>query len=157
MSQSTDRTATDIQFAARSTELPGRAEVARWVRTARQGVAGALCVRFVDEPEGRDLNRRFRGVDRATNVLSFPVDAMPPGLPPLLGDVVVCAPIVEAEARAQGKAPAAHYAHMIVHGVLHLRGYDHQQCDAAKVMEALERELLGSLGFADPYAGKDRE
>lgn len=148
---------TEIQFAVRSAELPVESEVAHWVRIAREGTPGALCVRFVDAGEARELNRTYRGLDRATNVLSFPAESMPPELPPLLGDIVVCAPVVEAEARAQGKRPVAHYAHMIVHGVLHLRGFDHERCAEAAAMEGRERALLTVLGFDDPYPGEHLE
>lgn len=110
-----------------------------------------LCVRIVGADEGRALNARYRGRDAATNVLSFPCD---PGVAelPLLGDLVLCVDVVAAEARAQGKAEADHYRHLIVHGVLHLLGYDHVSDDDAQVMEAAETAILAGLGIADPYA-----
>jgi len=114
-----------------------------------------ICLRIVDEAEGRALNRQWRGKDYATNVLSFPGSA-PPGLPEgsasaLMGDVVLCAPVVAREAAAQGKALAHHWAHLIVHGVLHLRGFDHIEQPSAARMEQREREILAGLGISDPY------
>ena len=115
-----------------------------------------LAIRIVDDKEGRSMNHHYRGKDYATNVLSFPAE-LPEGLPegvklPLLGDLVICAPVVAREAREQGKALAAHYAHMTVHGVLHLLGWDHDDEREAECMEQLEREILASLGVEDPYA-----
>ena len=108
-------------------------------------------IRVVDEAEGRELNRRYRGMDKATNVLSFPFQA-PAGIDSQhLGDLVICAPVVEREAREQRKSLRDHCAHLVVHGVLHLRGYDHQDEREAEEMEALERRILQQLGIADPY------
>lgn len=114
-----------------------------------------ICVRVVDEAEGRALNLQWRGKDYATNVLSFP-GSVPPGLPAgsvpeLMGDVVVCAPVVAREAQARDKALAHHWAHLIVHGVLHLRGFDHIEQPSASLMEQREREILAGLGISDPY------
>ncbi|WP_043769115.1 rRNA maturation RNase YbeY [Algiphilus aromaticivorans] len=114
------------------------------------GAEGALCLRVVDADESRALNHRFRGKNRPTNVLSFPA-ASPLVEEPELGDIVLCAPVIAAEAAEQGKSPRAHWAHMVVHGVLHLRGHDHIDDDEARVMEAAERRILAGLGFADPY------
>ena len=108
-------------------------------------------IRLVDEAESRQLNRDYRGKDRPTNVLSFPFEAPPEVLTPLLGDLVICAPVVVREAREQGKPADAHWAHMLVHGVLHLLGYDHLEPAEADEMEALERDILAGLGFPDPY------
>jgi probable rRNA maturation factor len=106
----------------------------------------------VDEAEGRELNRQYRHKDYATNVLSFPAD-LPPELGlPLLGDVILCAPVVAREAQAQGKSLDAHYAHLTVHGVLHLLGYDHETISDARTMEGLEVQILDSMGIPDPYA-----
>jgi probable rRNA maturation factor len=106
---------------------------------------------LVDEPESRALNERYRGKDRPTNVLSFPAE-LPEELDiPLLGDIVICAPLVAEEASSQGKPVEAHWAHLVVHGVLHLLGHDHQLESEAREMEALEVELLASLGFPNPY------
>lgn len=121
------------------------------LQVARRRRASELAVRLVDSAEGRELNRQYRGRDYATNVLSFPAD-LPPGLRlPLLGDLIICAPVVAREAAEQGKPLRSHYAHMTVHGVLHLLGYDHMADAEAERMEALERRALAGLGIADPY------
>ena len=119
----------------------------RWVQASCERSA-QVTVRFVDGDEGRALNAAYRGKDYATNVLSFPYEAEPV----VSGDLAVCLPVVLKEAAAQGKTPAAHFAHLIVHGMLHLQGYDHETGaeDAAR-MEAKEREILGRLGYPDPY------
>ncbi|MFC4487820.1 rRNA maturation RNase YbeY [Tepidiphilus baoligensis] len=137
-----------------SAEVPPRAAVLRWVRAALQKGEAQVAVRFVDTEEGRELNRRFRGKDYATNVLSFVYDV--PEEAGLMGDLVLCAPVVEREAAEQGKPLAAHYAHLIVHGMLHLQGYDHEDDSQAAEMEALERDVLGRLGFPDPYVDEER-
>src|SRR5690606_41466048 len=112
-------------------------------------------IRIYGDSEGRALNRHFIGRDYATNVLSFPADlheGLPPGVHmPLMGDLVVCAPVVAREARVQGKPATAHYAHLTVHGVLHLLGWDHGNSREAEAMEQLEREILAGLGIEDPY------
>lgn len=126
----------------------------RWVGVALAGrrETAELTVRIVDEAEGRALNARWRGRDHATNVLSFPAE-LPPGVAlPLLGDLVVCAPVVAREAAEQGKAEADHWAHLVIHGTLHLLGFDHETDAEATVMEGLERALLAGLGIRDPYA-----
>lgn len=140
-----------VQLASRAAGIPDPRRIRRWARAALAGRRGPheLTVRVVGEREGCDLNRRWRGRGHATNVLSFPAGAAPGGL---LGDIAVCAPVVAREARAQGKAPAAHYAHLVVHGVLHLLGHDHEREREARAMEALERRILASLGYPDPYA-----
>ncbi|MDQ6640270.1 MAG: rRNA maturation RNase YbeY [Pseudomonadota bacterium] len=136
-----------LQFAdPRHRGAIGRADVARWIRAAL-AVPAELTVRIVDADEGLALNRDFRGQDHATNVLTFPYgDA-----PVLSADLVLCAPVVEAEAAAQGVALVAHYAHLIVHGTLHAQGFDHERASEAKRMEARESEILVGLGFDDPY------
>lgn len=106
-------------------------------------------MRFVKEDEGRQLNRDYRGKDYATNVLTFAYDADPS--PTLSGDIVLCAPVIAREAREQGKPLAEHCAHMVVHGMLHLQGYDHEGEGEATAMEAVERFILRRLGFPDPY------
>ena len=138
-----------LQFVdARHRGTFGRADVARWIRAAL-AVPAEITVRIVDSDEGLVLNRDFRGQDHATNVLTFPYDDAP-----VLGaDLVLCAPVVEAEAVAQGIALVAHYAHLIVHGTLHAQGFDHERAADARRMEARESEILVGLGFADPYAG----
>lgn len=138
-----------IQFAVKA-ELPGRAEFRRWARAAlRTDVSAAL--RVVDADEGLALNRDYRGKDYATNVLSFEYGPDPDS-GALTGDIVLCAPVVEKEAKEQGKTLAAHYAHLTVHGLLHLQGYDHETGEAdAHAMEAVESFIMQSLGFPDPY------
>ena len=141
-----------VQFAGDWPGLPGEQDINRWVEAALDERHDAeLTVRVVDRAESRRLNRTFRGKDRATNVLSFPSD-LPAAIElPLLGDIVVCAPLVAEEATAQGKPMAAHWAHLVIHGVLHLLGYDHQDEEEAGRMEALEISLLAGFGIADPY------
>ncbi len=110
-----------------------------------------LTLRVVDEAEARELNLRWRERDYATNVLSFPADGLADIAPDLLGDIVLCAPVVAAEAATQGKRVADHWAHLTVHGVLHLLGFDHEDEQAAAIMEEHERAILAGLGIADPY------
>lgn len=142
----------DVQNATGFDPVPGDGQFDRWVSAALQDRRDAeLTLRLVDEPESRALNERYRGKDRPTNVLSFPAE-LPEELDiPLLGDIVICAPLVAEEASSQGKPVEAHWAHLVVHGVLHLLGHDHQQEAEAREMEALEVELLASLGFPNPY------
>jgi probable rRNA maturation factor len=143
----------DIQRASEQPNLPGDADLGSWARAAWQGDnATEVTLRLVDEAESRELNACYRHKDRPTNVLSFPFEA-PLGVDVgLLGDLVVCAPVVAREAEEQGKPLAAHWAHMVVHGMLHLQGYDHIENEDAERMEALEREILAGLGYPDPYA-----
>lgn len=135
--------------------IPAATSFRRWVAAACAGRIrkADLAIRLVDEREGKALNRHYCGKDYATNVLSFPAE-LPEGvsLPlPLLGDLVICAPVVAREARNQGKAPIAHYAHLTIHGVLHLLGLDHDSDREALAMEEIERAILAKLGYADPY------
>lgn len=144
----------DLQYAS-SGAMPDEAELRRWCELAlRQRTADSeLTIRLVDEAEGRELNRDYRDKDYATNVLSFPADVPDELLDiPLLGDLVICVPVVEREAAEQGKALQAHWAHLVIHGCLHLLGYDHLEDDEAEEMESLERQLLAELGHPDPYA-----
>ncbi len=147
----------EIQPVTRIEPLPTEEDFILWVRTAlinpKQPVE--LVIRIVDEPESQQLNRDYRGKDRPTNVLSFPFDAPPEVASPLLGDLVICAPVVIKEAQQQGKTELAHWAHMVVHGVLHLQGYDHQAEEQAESMEGLERAILQKLHFSDPYHEED--
>lgn len=135
--------------------LPSAASFKRWAAATCEGriLKADLAIRLVDNKEGTSLNRHYRGKECATNVLSFPAE-LPPGvdLPmPLLGDLVICAPVVLREAREQGKQPNAHFAHLTVHGVLHLLGMNHEDEREAVAMELLEREILAGLGYSDPY------
>ena len=143
-----------VQTAVNSPGLPTKAELRRWLAAALERSA-AITVRFVGAAEGRALNRAYRGRDYATNVLSFGYGDDRRGQI-LAGDLVLCAPVLRREARAQGKALEAHVAHLAVHGALHLQGHDHQNARAAARMEALEQKILAKLGFADPYAGEAR-
>ena len=130
-----------VQYACAA--LPTRAQLRRWIKIALQRDA-AITLRFVDEAEGRTLNKNYRGKDYATNVLTFVYDDT-------AGDVVICAPVVEHEAGEQGKALLAHYAHLAIHATLHLQGYDHEDDLAAAQMEALETALMLKLHYPDPY------
>lgn len=144
----------EVQNATSTQALPAEADFRQWVRAALEGRRDdtELTLRIVDSEESRELNRRYRGQDRPTNVLSFPFEAPPPVVTSLLGDLVICAPVVTQEAREQGKAEADHWTHLVVHGVFHLLGYDHLNDAQAEEMEGLEREILAGLGIADPYA-----
>ena len=135
----------NVQRASRARHIPSDAKVRAWAHAAL-GRDAAVTVRYVAEAEGRRLNREFRGKDYATNVLTFVYETKP-----LAGDVVICAPVVAREARAQGKDVGAHHAHLLVHGLLHLQGYDHERDDHARRMEGRERRILRALGFEDPY------
>jgi probable rRNA maturation factor len=168
-----------VQYASSVQNLPTRAQLRRWVNTALQRDV-SMTLRIVDEAEGRELNRSYRGKDYATNVLTFVYDDAEPtpnppqsplvrgevapspdkgrvgeglrvALPPLQGDVVICAPVVEREAAAQHKELSAHYAHMTLHAALHLQGYDHDNESDAAEMEALETRLMLKLRYPDPY------
>lgn len=144
----------DIQSASSSEDAPDEESIKRWVSAVIGSKEGdtELSVRIVDEPEGKKLNETYRGATGPTNVLSFPFDEKTPEPLPLIGDLVVCAPVVAREAQQQNKDLTAHWAHMIIHGVLHLLGYDHQNDSEAAIMETLETEIMQKLGFAPPYA-----
>ena len=135
-----------VQYASDHTPLPTRAQLRRWAQAALESDA-EVTIRIVDEPEGRRLNCDFRGRDYSTNVLSFPYSDAP-----VAGDLVICAPVVAREAAEQGKTADAHWAHLVVHGMLHLQGYDHEQDDDADIMEARETAIVMKLGYPDPYA-----
>jgi len=139
-----------VQYASADGAAPPRSTTRRWVAAALERPA-AITVRFVDEAEGRKLNRIYRGKDSPTNVLTF-VYSGPGDDPPLSGDIVVCTSVVQREAAAQRRSPRAHFAHLLVHGVLHLQGYEHDDERAARTMEMRETAILGNLGFPDPYA-----
>lgn len=144
-----------LQIAAEAGNLPSENAFSTWLVAALpQGANDELTIRIVDADESRELNATYRAKDAPTNVLSFPFET-PSGLEiddlDYLGDLVICASVVEAEAVAQNKQPLAHWAHMVVHGVLHLRGFDHQNDAEASIMEAEERRILQQLNFPDPY------
>ena len=152
-----------IQVASETAGIPDLESFNHWVDLARQGVSGEITLRIVDEAESAELNSRYRGKSGATNVLSFEsqdvVAQDEQDLPPEvvaelaaeLGDLVLCAPLVATEAQQQGKSTIAHWAHLTVHGVLHLRGYDHLNDTDQQQMETIEINLLKQLGYADPY------
>lgn len=140
------RLSLSIQYADESAGLPDRATLRRWVRKALERDA-QMTIRIVGTDEARTLNREYRGRDYATNVLTFDYG----GDPVLEGDIALCAPVVAEEARQQGKAVGAHWAHLVVHGVLHLQGYDHENDADAARMEARETQIVTELGYPDPY------
>ena len=143
----------NVQYAAATEGLPERGEIRAWVDATLSGrrTRCELTVRIVDEAEAAELNENFRGRKGPTNVLSFPYEGVPGVVLPLLGDIVICAPVVGREAGEQGKPEKAHWAHMVVHGVLHLLGYDHVEPSQARSMERLEKQILAKLGYGDPY------
>jgi probable rRNA maturation factor len=144
----------EVQYATEDAQLPSRQELRAWARAALQHRSGPveLVIRVVGEAESRELNGRYRGKDGPTNVLSFPFEA-PAGIASQhVGDLVICAPVVKREALEQHKKLGDHWAHMVVHGVLHLCGHDHQTEREARQMESLERQILEGLGIPDPYA-----
>ena len=150
----------ETQFVARRPWVPGAAALRRWARGAYASVAhgkrpraGAplICIRVVGAAESRRLNRSFRGKDAPTNVLSFPASPQERANDGALGDLAICAPVVAREARAQDKILAAHWAHMVVHGVLHLAGYDHRHDRESRRMERVEVEILRGFGYQNPY------
>jgi probable rRNA maturation factor len=136
-----------VQYASEAADMPTRPQFRRWVSAALQQDVH-IALRIVDAEEGQVLNRDFRGKDYATNVLTFVYD----DTEPLSGDIVICAPVVAREAQEQGKTLQAHYAHMTLHAVLHLQGYDHESEGDAAEMEALETALMVKLGYPAPYA-----
>jgi len=141
-----------IQRACASEESPDEASIQRWVMAAlRTTDTSEVSIRIVDEQESAQLNHQYREKAGPTNVLSFPFDAVTPEPLPILGDLVICAPVVVREAMEQHKSIDAHWAHMIIHGVLHLLGYDHCNEEDAEVMESLETEILLGLNFPAPY------
>jgi probable rRNA maturation factor len=163
MTQGPIRLDVAVGYATPRAGVPAAASFRRWVAAALQGRIreADLAIRVVGEDEGRALNRHYRGKDYATNVLSFPADLaegvkLPKGVVmPLMGDIVLCAPVVAREAAEQGKPTVHHYAHLTVHGVLHLLGMDHEDEREAECMEQLERDILADLGIEDPYRIQD--
>lgn len=139
-----------VQFGTAARNLPTRAQLRKWAYAALAHDAN-VTVRIVGQAEGRALNRSYRGKDYATNVLTFVFRETPP----FEGDLAICAPVVAHEARAQGKNVTAHYAHLVVHGMLHLQGYDHENDADARVMEKIETEIVTGLGYSDPYGKQE--
>ena len=142
-----------VQNVSAAADLPTENDIRPWVESALADYpdAAAVTIRMVDEQEGRKLNQQFRNRDYATNVLSFPADV--PGIIDLpdLGDIVLCVPVIAREAVEQGKNPMDHWAHLVVHGVLHLLGHDHGEAEQAKAMESMEMGILKKLGISNPY------
>lgn len=143
----------EVQLAVAAAQAPAASLLERAARAALAGQRerAEVTVRIVGKRESRDLNRRYRQQDKATNVLSFPAHDLAAIAPDFLGDIAICAPLVRSEARAQGKPPAAHWSHLVVHGVLHLLGYNHVEDTDAMTMEERERAILEGLGYPDPY------
>lgn len=148
----------DFQNAFDGQDVPEESLFQAWAQAAwLEQEPSEVTIRIVDVDEGQALNHQYRGKDKPTNVLSFPFEA-PAGITvPLAGDLVICAPVVEGEAREQFKSSAAHWAHMVVHGMLHLQGYDHINDEDAEPMEALEIRLLAKFGIGNPYAAEETE
>ena len=151
------RTELEVQRATTLASVPIDDQFQLWVDAAMAGNSNpfTLSIRIVDEAEAQRFNRDYRNKDYATNVLSFPAE-LPEGLPAeitqsQIGDLLICAPVVAHEAKEQRRPETDHWAHLTIHGVLHLLGYDHEQADEADVMESLETEILAKLGISDPY------
>tara|TARA_B100001059_G_C17795049_1_gene562523 strand:- start:572 stop:1045 length:474 start_codon:yes stop_codon:yes gene_type:complete len=151
----------DVQLAVEvENNLPTEEQMSKWATAAllkrTEHEEPELTIRIVDEAESQELNHEYRGKDKPTNVLSFPFEA-PAHVPiPLLGDLIICKQVVEREATEQDKTLTAHWAHMIVHGCLHLLGYDHIEDDEAEEMEGIERVVMAELGFEDPYKNDEQ-
>jgi probable rRNA maturation factor len=137
---------TTIQFASTHQHLPSKSQLRKWAKAALR-VDTDVTIRIVDAQEALELNSQYRGKDYATNVLTFPLSEEPH----LMGDIIICAPVVAAEASAQNKDLMAHYAHLTVHGMLHLCGFDHETEPQAELMESIEIQILAKLGYANPY------
>lgn len=151
----------DLQIAHNSeVSTPSEADFANWIHAVlqhQQTAPAELTIRTVDRDESQMLNREYRGKDKPTNVLSFPFDSDIPLPVDLLGDLVICVPVMQEEASVQGKPAAHHWAHLVVHGTLHLLGYDHIEDEDAEHMESIEIEILKSLGISDPYLKEQSE
>ena len=135
-----------VQFASSQAQIPPKNLFKKWAKAALR-VDTEVTIRIVDAQEALELNSQYRGKDYATNVLTFPLTEEPH----LMGDIIICAPVVVAEAKSQNKSIEAHFAHLTVHGVLHLHGYDHETEAQAELMEAIEIQILAKLGYANPY------
>src|SRR5471030_2977048 len=150
----------DLQLACEDAAgLPDEATFTRWLTAVLPlfREEAEVTVRLVDEAESHELNLTYRGMDKPTNVLSFPFEA-PPGMEmPLLGDLIICRQVVEKEAKEQEKALSAHWAHMVIHGSLHLLGYDHIVDEEAEEMESIETEIMQGLGYPDPYISEKED
>lgn len=143
-----------LQNASTALDLPNRSQFRTWISAALGKQSAEITLRIVDTDEGQCLNRTYRNKDYPTNVLTFIFDDLPANLP-LTGDIILCAPVVMTEAAQQQKTTLAHYAHLTIHGVLHLQGFDHENEADAQRMESRERDLLQQLGFPDPYGHEE--
>lgn len=143
----------DLQLSQTFSGLPEKAQFLHWADVALEGrrEEAELLIRIVDAAEITELNKTYRGIDKATNVLSFPFDVPAPVESDLLGDIIICASVVQREAGELNQSEDMHWAHMVVHGVLHLLGYDHLNDEQAEVMESLEIQILKQLGYPNPY------
>ena len=148
----------DIENVSSIGSIPDEKSIIKWAKMAleQKNKNAEICLRIVDIEEGQYLNKEWRNKDSATNVLSFPVGETIEHAPNLLGDIVICAPIVEQEAKQQEKDSEAHWAHLIIHGILHLQGYDHMTDDEAAVMEKKEIQILKETGYSNPYEVKSK-
>lgn len=148
----------DIENVSSIDSIPNEKSIIKWVKPAleKKNKNAEICLRIVDIDEAQYLNKEWRNKDSATNVLSFPVGETIEHAPNLLGDIVICATIVEEEAKQQEKDSEAHWAHLIIHGILHLQGYDHLDDDEAAIMEKKEIDILSKNGFANPYEVKSK-
>ncbi|MCF6354297.1 MAG: rRNA maturation RNase YbeY [Candidatus Polarisedimenticolaceae bacterium] len=156
-STSSSQLALEVQYANPESSAPSEADLRKWAMAAigDRRAQAELLIRVVGKTESAALNQQYRGKTGATNVLSFPFAPPPPVESDLLGDLVICAPVVSTQAAAQGKTEQAHWAHMVVHGILHLLGYDHKLSAKAAEMENMEIEILARLGFSDPYQNNE--
>lgn len=141
----------DVQIVSTSSDIPTKTDFQNWANVVPCNEKTTACVRIVDEPEARTLNKQYRHIDKATNVLSFPAELPAHVELKFLGDIVICAPIVDREAQEHSKQLLAHWAHLLVHGLLHLQGYDHQDDSEASEMESLETDILQKLNIPNPY------
>lgn len=152
----------DLQMASDGKNIPSDSQFEKWCSLAVQSENRIddpleVTVRVVDEPESAELNSEYRGKDKPTNVLSFPFESPPEVTLNLLGDLVICAPVVEKEATEQNKSLEAHWAHMVIHGMLHLQGYDHIEDAEAEVMEGVETTIIQDLGYPGPYENEQNQ
>ncbi len=141
----------DVQIVSEYSDIPGEADFGKWAKAVPCKDETSACLRVVDELEAKNLNKLYRNIDKATNVLSFPAEIPSEIGINFLGDIVICAQIVSHEALEQNKELTGHWAHLLVHGLLHLQGYDHEKDHAAEKMETLEIEILKKLHISDPY------
>ena len=141
----------DVQIVSKQSGIPDVTDFEYWASSVPSSVETSVCLRIVDETEAKALNNQYRHIDKATNVLSFSAEIPSQLGINFLGDIVICAPVVDSEVRQQSKASNAHWAHLLVHGILHLQGHDHEDDQTANEMEALEIEILNKLNIPNPY------